>query len=366
MVDKPDAFLSYTRFDDRRRKISEFRTWLSDAVEEVSGHSFDIFQDIEGIGLGKKWQDVLDEMLDQARFFIPILTPKFFNSGPCRDELTKFLELERKSGRQDLVLPIYWIDCPVLEEGYLKAKDELAQAIDERQRWDWRRLRLEPFDSKEVQRDLLALGSEIERARRNVLRVVEISDEVMANGKAKPKPSTKLAPKLKTISSQPKTAATLIAPEDESDKRFVSSMNRLKHLPDGANLAELNWEDFRHLIRDLFEKEFADSAEAVRVTRASRNGGVDIAVFDADPIHGGKIVIQAKRFSKPVGPAAVRELYGVVIKEAAIKGILVTTSDFTASAYDEAKNLPINLIDQRGLISLFEKHGRKFENRYSI
>ena len=38
-----DAFLSYTRFDDRRGQISEFRTWLSDAVEEVSGHAFEIF-----------------------------------------------------------------------------------------------------------------------------------------------------------------------------------------------------------------------------------------------------------------------------------------------------------------------------------
>jgi len=35
MIARPDAFLSYTRFDDRRGKISEFRTWLADAVEEV-------------------------------------------------------------------------------------------------------------------------------------------------------------------------------------------------------------------------------------------------------------------------------------------------------------------------------------------
>ena len=98
MTDKPDAFLSYTRFDDRHRKISEFRERLSNEVEFISGHHFDIFQDVDGIGLGEKWQDVLDQMLDQARFFIPILTPKFFNSRPCRDELTKFLDLERKTG----------------------------------------------------------------------------------------------------------------------------------------------------------------------------------------------------------------------------------------------------------------------------
>ena len=172
MTDKPDAFLSYTRFDDRYRKISEFRERLSNEVATVSGHHFDIFQDINGIGLGEKWQDVLDQMLDQARFFIPILTPKFFNSRPCRDELTKFLDLERRTGRQDLVLPIYWITCPVLEEGHLKAKDELAQAIDERQRWDWRELRHKAFEANEVRRNLSRLASQIERARRKVPRVI--------------------------------------------------------------------------------------------------------------------------------------------------------------------------------------------------
>jgi len=202
MLDKPDAFLSYTRFDDRHGKISEFREWLSEAVEEVSGVPFNIFQDIEGIGLGEKWQSVLDEMLDQARFFIPILTPKFFKSIPCRDELIKFLELEGKTGRQDLVLPIYWITCPVLEEGHLKAKDELAQVIDERQRWDWRELRHDEFGSREVQRDLSGLALQIERARRNVLRVVEIPKEAVANGN--PEPSKKPVPKLQTVASQPK------------------------------------------------------------------------------------------------------------------------------------------------------------------
>lgn len=207
MADKPDAFLSYTRFDDRRGKISEFRTWLSDAVEEVSGLPFDLFQDVDdkkGIGLGQKWRNVLDEMLDQARFFIPILTPKFFNSRPCREELTKFLELESKTGRQDLVLPIYWITCPVLEEGHLKAKDELVQAIDERQRSDWRDLRFRTFEAEEVQRDLSRLASQIDRARRNVLRVIETPKVVVANGK--PEPSKKPAHKLKTVPPQPKLA----------------------------------------------------------------------------------------------------------------------------------------------------------------
>ncbi|MGI9450571.1 MAG: SUMF1/EgtB/PvdO family nonheme iron enzyme [Geminicoccaceae bacterium] len=184
MAPKPDAFLSYTRFDDRRGRISAFRAWLSDAVEEVSGHAFDIFQDVDdenGIALGKTWRKELGRMLDQTRFFIPILTPKFFRSPICRDELEKFLGLEANSGRDDLILPIYWIDCPVLEEASLLAKDRLAKAIDARQRWDWRDLRFEAWETPSAQRAFVGLARQIERARKN-LRVVADNGSQLAKG----------------------------------------------------------------------------------------------------------------------------------------------------------------------------------------
>ena len=184
MAPKPDAFLSYTRFDDRRGRVSAFRTWLADAVEEVSGHAFDIFQDVDdenGIALGKTWRKELGRMLDQTRFFIPILTPKFFTSPICRDELERFLELEANSGRDDLILPIYWIDCPVLEEAPLLARDPLAKAIDARQRWDWRDLRFEAWETPAAERAFAGLARQIERARRS-LRVVADSERQLAEG----------------------------------------------------------------------------------------------------------------------------------------------------------------------------------------
>jgi restriction system protein len=72
----------------------------------------------------------------------------------------------------------------------------------------------------------------------------------------------------------------------------------------------------------------------VRITRASRDGGVDAIAFDPDPIRGGKIVIQAKRYTNPVGVSAVRDLFGTVHNEGATKGILVTTSDYGPDAYE--------------------------------
>src|SRR5512132_713434 len=104
---QPQAFLSYTRVDDEffGGAITSLRKLLELGVQVVTGdRSFHIFQDIDGVKLGQHWQTQLDKAIWQVKFLIPILTPCFFGSGACRDELGKFIEKERKIGRNDLIL----------------------------------------------------------------------------------------------------------------------------------------------------------------------------------------------------------------------------------------------------------------------
>ncbi len=119
----------------------------------------------------------------------------------------------------------------------------------------------------------------------------------------------------------------------------------------------MDWEEFEHLIRELFEREFKVNGGEVKVTQASRDGSVDAIAFDPDPIRGGKIVIQAKRYTNPVGVSAVRDLYGTILNEGATKGILVTTSDYGSDSYDFAKGKPLTLLKGSNLLYLLEKHG---------
>ncbi len=183
----PDAFLSYTRFDDRHGTISAFREWLSDAVREVTGEPFEIFQDVEGIGIGEHWPGKLDQMLDEVPFFIPILTPSYFRSQACRDELEKFLEAEKDRGRNDLVLPIYYIECHVLEELDARAADPLAATLHERQRQDWRELRHDPFEAKNVRRALERLARGIAQARWRAMRHADDEARKRVVEEARPK-----------------------------------------------------------------------------------------------------------------------------------------------------------------------------------
>ncbi|MCM1141080.1 MAG: restriction endonuclease [Muribaculum sp.] len=126
-----------------------------------------------------------------------------------------------------------------------------------------------------------------------------------------------------------------------------------------TNLAEMDWEDFEHFVRQIFEWEFKDSGGEVNVTQASRDGGVDAIIFDPDPIRGGKIVVQAKRYTNTVGVSAVRDLYGTIINEGANKGILITTSDYGPDAYKFATGKPITLLNGGHLLYLLGKHGKK-------
>lgn len=163
---------------------------------------------------------------------------------------------------------------------------------------------------------------------------------------------------LKGISANKISNLTPIKPIitiSKEDDRFVSSQEI--DIAISTNLASMHWEDFEHLIREIFEKEFRKNGGEVKVTQSSRDGGVDAIAFDPDPIRGGKIVIQAKRYTNIVGVSAVRDLYGTVMNEGATKGILVTTSDYGSDSFKFAKGKPITLMNGGNLLYLLEKHG---------
>ncbi|MDE8051299.1 restriction endonuclease [Erysipelothrix rhusiopathiae] len=168
--------------------------------------------------------------------------------------------------------------------------------------------------------------------------------------------------KNKGISATKLTTLTPVAPIariNREDDRFVDGYEVINTMDDDTNLASLDWMDFENLIRELFEKEFNSNGGEVKITQASRDGGVDAVAFDPDPLKGGKIIIQAKRYTNVVGVSAVRDLYGTLLNEGANKGILVTTSNYGADSYGFAKDKPITLINGSELLYMLQKHGHK-------
>jgi len=148
---------------------------------------------------------------------------------------------------------------------------------------------------------------------------------------------------------------------NKDDERLVESKDVDSYIEPESNLAAMEWEDFEHLVAQLFEWEFSKNGIEVKVTRASRDRGVDAILFDPDPLKGGKYVIQAKRYTRTVDVSAVRDLYGTVMNEGANRGILITTASYGPDAYEFAKDKPISLVDGPNLLVMLQKHGKKFK-----
>jgi restriction system protein len=167
---------------------------------------------------------------------------------------------------------------------------------------------------------------------------------------------------LKGVGSSKLSSLAPVAPileMDREDRRFIEGQTVVGELDDSVNIAAMDWEDFEHLVREVFEKQFAKSGMEVKVTQSSRDLGVDAVAFDPDPFRGGKIIIQAKRYSSTVKVESVRALYGIMQDEGAMKGILVTTSDYGPDAYKFAQGKPITLINGNNLLAMLEEYGHK-------
>lgn len=157
------------------------------------------------------------------------------------------------------------------------------------------------------------------------------------------------------VSPQPQAlqAVKPVVEFDMVDKRFVVQGDVLSDLESRPNLMDLTPTEFEVLVSNLFSKMGLET----KLTRASRDGGVDAVAYDPRPVLGGKVVIQAKRYKNTVGVSAVRDLYGTMLNEGASKGILVATSSYGPDAYEFAKDKPLELIDGGGLLYLLEQVG---------
>ena len=117
----------------------------------------------------------------------------------------------------------------------------------------------------------------------------------------------------------------------------------------------MSGQDFERLISRLLDAmEFRSE-----LTKVSGDGGIDIIAVLDKPIIGGKYLFQCKRYAPDnlVGASAVRDFCGAVSADRVVKGVFVTTSDFTPQAREFADKAGIELIDAAKLKALLHDHG---------
>lgn len=113
-----------------------------------------------------------------------------------------------------------------------------------------------------------------------------------------------------------------------------------------AQMLNLHPARFESLVKNALE---CSGFCRVSTTRYSQDGGIDVDAFAGEwhwPIQSLHVQVQAKRWMHTVGRKEVAELRGSLGQYA--RGALVTTSQFSKSALDEARDcgkLPITMID---------------------
>ena len=189
------AFMSYAHHDDGERRLTKFRDRLAGELRSQSGVEMEIFMDSDAIKLGEQWRERLAEGLAASTFLLPIVTPSFLTSPYCRDELETFLGHERALGRNDLILPVYYIDCESFLTSANEAAAETLRVVLRRQYFDWRDLRSLGPSHQRVARKRTELAEQIlaAKARSEVARPVE-EPEVAPQPPAPPRPAEASTP----------------------------------------------------------------------------------------------------------------------------------------------------------------------------
>jgi restriction system protein len=120
-------------------------------------------------------------------------------------------------------------------------------------------------------------------------------------------------------------------------------LQRLASDPDA--MYRLTPYQFEEVMAELYAREGYD----VELTRASRDGGVDLYVIRRMPVGRLVTIVDCKHHARdrPVGVGLVRQLYGVVEAEDASAGVIATTSLFTrgARAFEAEKSFRLGLLD---------------------
>ncbi|MEQ6391338.1 restriction endonuclease [Bacillaceae bacterium S4-13-58] len=98
---------------------------------------------------------------------------------------------------------------------------------------------------------------------------------------------------------------------------------------------------FEGFVAQLFQK----MGFRTQLTQTTGDGGIDIVAHYGGVIFEGTYLIQCKHWSKNVGEPPIRDLYGVVQSENALKGIVVSSGDFSQKAKEFCKGKNLELIN---------------------
>ena len=169
----PAGFWSYARDDDERDhgRIRRLAEAVRSEYALLTGEELELFIDRD-LRWGDVWKERIDQALRATTFFIPVITPLYFQRPECRNELLTFVGHAKSLGRAELVLPVYYAPVPGLGDED-ETDDEAVTVVGGMQWEDWRDLRLEREDSSAHRRAVNGLATRLGEIGRQATEQIE-------------------------------------------------------------------------------------------------------------------------------------------------------------------------------------------------
>ena len=130
-------------------------------------------------------------------------------------------------------------------------------------------------------------------------------------------------------------------------------LNNLIVSNESINLLEVDPYELESLVTILFR----NMGYTVEETKKSHDGGIDCLLNHNDPILGGKVIGQVKRYKNNIDISKLREFESVLRNSDAMKGLFISTSNFSTQCEKFAADNNITLINGRTLVKYFNEYG---------
>lgn len=220
----PSGFFSYRHLGDNDTTyIKTFHTRLEQEIETQTGHKIALWLDTDEIKWGQHWKNAIEKGLSEAAFFIPVITPGYLLSEPCRKEFLDFVAYEKRLKRKDLIMPLVYVRPEQLDDTNARKVDEIVRLILERQYVDWEPLRCYGDERPEYRQKIIELG-------KRVRELLKIGGPATLSGatKAKPKNVRKSANKIIRLTAAMKGAKPVASDTSSTVmKRRTLLVNRM-------------------------------------------------------------------------------------------------------------------------------------------
>jgi restriction system protein len=151
----------------------------------------------------------------------------------------------------------------------------------------------------------------------------------------------------------PVIGASAVASPDDRLEEAVAELRATTRAELLETLGRVSPAFFETIVLDVLHKlGYGTSRSDLQRVGRSGDAGID-GIISLDRLGLEKVYVQAKRWQASVGRPEVQAFYGALAGQRATKGVLLTTSTFTAQAVDFAKSVErIVLVDGSGLADL--------------